>query len=65
MNWVDHSRISAAAARDVRERRELAERGGHNEMTYAQRAAQGRQGRSVVLFGKRKLARARESEPVA
>jgi hypothetical protein len=65
-SWIDPSRISAAHARDVRERNELLERNGVvGDRTLASRIAGGREGRSVALLGKRKLSRARESEPVA
>jgi hypothetical protein len=55
-NWVYQSRISAAAARDVRERRELAERGGHEDRTREQRAIDVSKGRGCAPLGKKKLA---------
>lgn len=63
--WLDMTRISAAQARDVRERNELLERNGVvGDRSAASRSAGGREGKPVVLLGKRKMARARESEPV-
>ena len=61
MRWVDPSRVSAATARDVQARAELAERNG----AFDDRIAAGRGGRAIALMGKKKMARARVSEPVA
>jgi hypothetical protein len=65
-SWIDPKAVSAAHAKDVAARRELLERNGVvSDRTAASRIAAGREGRDVVLLGRKKLARARSAEPVA
>jgi hypothetical protein len=64
--WVNPDAVSAERAKDVQARAELAERNGSfDERTAASRIAAGKGGRTIALMGKKKMARARVSEPVA